>query len=116
METFKPEMETSPDHLRPRCDPLEKKRTAMCNNKAILSTHHYFWFTKAGGSDTRYYPYAYVNGCSVPAGQPATKGPHLLSEGYYSCCARLVKNMRRDNVHQRHTRTSSFHIAITAAY
>lgn len=27
----------------------------------------------------------------MPAGQPATKGPHLLSKGYYSCCARLVK-------------------------
>lgn len=85
-------------------------------NKAILLRHHYFLCTKAEGSNVRYYPYAYVNGCSVPAGQPATKGPHLLSKGYYSCCARLVKKMQRDNVYQRQRRTPSFYIAITAAY
>lgn len=90
--------------------------TTVMYNKAILLRHHYFLYTKAEGSNVRYYPYAYVNGCSVPAGQPATKGPHLLSKGYYSCCARLVKKMQRDNVYQRQRRTPSFYIAITAAY
>lgn len=47
---------------------------------------------------------------------PQQKGPHLLSEGYYSCCARLVKKMQRDNMYQRQRRTPSFYIAITAAY
>lgn len=33
---------------------------------------------------------SYGNGCLLPAGQPATKGPHLLSKGYCSACARRV--------------------------
>lgn len=67
---------------------------------------------------------SYGNGCLLPAGQPATKGPHLLSKGYCSACARRVeekkkgkeKKMQGDNVYQRQRRTPSFYIAITAAY
>lgn len=54
---------------------------------------------------------------------PATKGPHLLSKGYCSCCAKLVKKkkkiereLQRDNVYQKQKRTPSFYTAITAAY
>lgn len=76
-------------------------------------------YTVAQPSNVRYYPYAYVNGCSVPAGQPATKGPHLLSKGYYLCCARIVKKMQRGNVYQRQRRTPfipyCFHSSILAS-
>ena len=81
--------------LRLCCYPPRRSARYCTHNKAILLRHHYFLYTKAEGSDVRYYPYAYVNGCSVPAGQPATKGPHLLSKGYYSCCARLVKKKKK---------------------
>lgn len=53
------------------------KRTRYCTyNKTISLRHSYLLYTKEECSNVRYYPYAYVNGCSVPAGQPATKGPY----------------------------------------
>lgn len=95
-----------------------------------ISRHHYFLLLKAdGGAAAAAAALDITHMLMLMAAQrlqvgPATKGPHLLSKGYCSCCAKLVKKregerergLQRDNVYQKRRRTPSFYIAITAAY